>query len=640
MNLAVSIRKGLRGCAELLGPILSCACIVVATFFFQPSAETFAGSTNSPPQSVASTVAGRVIEAQGRNGISNAIVRIAAAADPVPAGRVNPQPTFSEAVATDDQGRFAFRFVPSGMYTLTVTKQGYLDGSFGKLRYSDAVRPFHVSSTGRTDLDVVLWRASALSGRVVDDAGEPVVGQRVAVFRRQYVSGHRRFTHASTLTTDDRGNFRASLLVPGEYTACAMSVQKTVPVNLVDAYTAGQLSVDTHLRRQMTSFGSDFPKPGDANVRRVRDVLWVTDSVPIGSDSSFVNRMTCAPQSADLAAALVVSVGPGETGDLGTLPMLPVKGVRVQGVVENADSVPAHIVPRLLSKGVASLMTDAGFETAVAMTDSRGQFVFAGVPAGIYRLEASLILSDRSAAPSGSALRWIDQELAIGDTDVDGLRFNLRPGFQVSGSIALEGEIAKGTPDLSRYAVRLEPVDGRPRALPVATPASNGAFVFRDVPPGHYFLRGRLAPPDWHVKSALIGKLDVADEAFELTSRDVTGIVVTYSNRPSGIQAVVRDRSGSAAPDATVYAITAERKYWTDFGWAPRRLRWIRVDDGGRAQLTGLPPGSYYVSALSQSELDQTQGIEGLLEVITRRNQQLEIKEGELRSVTLTVSNR
>lgn len=594
------------------------------------------GDARATQQTVATVVAGRVLEADLKQGVADAVVRLLAFSALPTAGRPATAPSFDDAVLSDEKGRFIFPSVPSGMYTLTVTKQGYIEGNFGTRRVSDTASPFFVPATGRNDLDTTLWRFSAMTGHVIDDAGEPVVGQRVAIFRRQYVSGRRRFTSRTTVVTDDRGSFRAPFLPPGEYIACAVAVQRTLPASLFSAYTLGRLTVDRHLTRQMTTFGQEPPKAGDPHVRRLAEVVWASDAWPMTTDPSIVYTTTCAPSVVDLSQAEVVTLGAGEVGESATVRMNPVKGVRVQGVLESADVSTSNTAVRLLSKGMASLMTDAGFEAAVAMTDSQGGFLFSGVPAGTYRLEGSLLMSDRVSVSSGSALRWADQELIVGEDDIAGLRITLRPGFQVTGTISLEGESSiSGYPDLSRFAVRLEPADGRPRAIPVVAPAANGVFSFKDVPPGQYFLRGRSQPPGWALKSALAEQRDVADQPLELADGHVSGILVTFSNRPTGILATVRDSTGSVAPDATVYAITTERRYWIDFGWAPRRLRWVRVNGEGQAQLLGLPAGSYFVAALSQTVIDRTQDINELLEIISRQDQRIQIIHAEQKTVAL-----
>ena len=77
--------------------------------------------------------------------------------------------------------------------------------------------------------------ASVLFGRVADDAGEPSVGQRVSILQRQYVSGRRRFTTSASSTTDDRGEFRITPLPPGEYVACAVVSDRTLPEAIFSA---------------------------------------------------------------------------------------------------------------------------------------------------------------------------------------------------------------------------------------------------------------------------------------------------------------------------------------------------------------------------------------------------------------------
>jgi len=477
-----------------------------------------------------------------------------------------------------------------------------------------------------------------MSGHVVDSFGDPVVGRRIGIFQRQYVSGRRRFTNRTTVLSDDRGEFRASSLPPGEYAACFLSVQRTLPSSLFSSYATGRLVLDRRLTGQLGALGQDLPKPGDPSARQVADVMWFSDSLPAGTDPSLVYRTTCAPSTVDLSEATVVQLQPGDISPPMLVQISGVKGVSVEGVLEGADIDTANVAIRLLSSGMAPLVTDTGFEAAVAITDSRGGFHFAGVPPGTYRLEGSLLATNPGSGSSGSALRWLDQELTVSQDRIADLRLSLKPGFQVAGRIAIDGDqTAERIPAFSRFTVRLEPVDGRPRQLPVAVPNSAGTFRLTDVPPGQYFLRARNEPPGWALKSAVVDGRDVADLPLDLANGDVSNIVATFSNRPGGIIATVRDTAGNTVSNATVYAITTERRYWIDFGWAPRRLRWIRTDAGGQARLAGLPAGSYFVAALSQAVTDRARDIDELLEIISRQDQRLQIADAEQKTIALVV---
>src|SRR5437899_6064704 len=102
-----------------------------------------------PPQ----TIQGRVIVGDTGEPVANARVAapLAAAGTPV--------------VLTDDDGRFTLT-VPAGAVRLVASKTGY--GRF------DLTVP-----AGQQTVNIRLQRAAAVSGRVVDEVGEPIQGARV-----------------------------------------------------------------------------------------------------------------------------------------------------------------------------------------------------------------------------------------------------------------------------------------------------------------------------------------------------------------------------------------------------------------------------------------------------------------------------
>jgi hypothetical protein len=67
------------------------------------------------------------------------------------------------------------------------------------------------------DTTLLMWRYAAITGTVLDEHNEPLIGAQVRVLREDFVSGQRRLTPGAADTTDDRGYFRISTLEPGTY---------------------------------------------------------------------------------------------------------------------------------------------------------------------------------------------------------------------------------------------------------------------------------------------------------------------------------------------------------------------------------------------------------------------------------------
>ena len=213
---------------------LSCAAAFIITA--SPRAQV-----PSPPAAAQATgtglIAGRVVDDTGAP-IPSAIVSIGRGT-PASAGPGQPPAAPARAstpVLTDAQGRFFFRDLTAGSYPVTSKKPGWLDGSFGRARpdgNSQAVRL--ADGERRGSLSITMWKAATISGRVIDEQADPIVGAEVRLVRQTYVAGRRKSAFADRFVTDDRGAFRFPGLAPGDYCVVVPATITSQPLSFSTA---------------------------------------------------------------------------------------------------------------------------------------------------------------------------------------------------------------------------------------------------------------------------------------------------------------------------------------------------------------------------------------------------------------------
>ena len=117
---------------------------------------------------------------------------------------------------TDEDGRFEFRQLPAGKYSLGGAKRGFIAASYDQHeQFSTAI----VTGAG-VDTEHLLLRlapSAVLSGKVLDEAGEPVRHATVSLYIEDRRAGIRRVQKVRTEGSDDQGSYEFAALNAGTY---------------------------------------------------------------------------------------------------------------------------------------------------------------------------------------------------------------------------------------------------------------------------------------------------------------------------------------------------------------------------------------------------------------------------------------
>ena len=132
----------------------------------------------------------------------------------------------ARAVRTDQAGRFEFTGLTAGTYRLRVSPNqntgAYLAAAYGASDSREPGKVIELKEGQQFDTaDVPLQRGGAVTGRIIDDGGDPL--SRVNVYVSRTIPGGQGFqrTGGGLIQSDDHGRYRIYGLEPGDYIVTA-----------------------------------------------------------------------------------------------------------------------------------------------------------------------------------------------------------------------------------------------------------------------------------------------------------------------------------------------------------------------------------------------------------------------------------
>jgi hypothetical protein len=633
-----------------------------------------------PPPTGTALILGRVVDGDTGKPVQGAILTLANYA-----GR------WTRSILTDADGHFVLANLPAGSFLLSAVKGGYHDGAFGRLRPEGVEQTFELDLSGgerRGDVVVRVWKHASITGTVVDDMGDPVVGLEVRAYARTFVAGRARLSaRAFHAQTDDRGVYRIPRLAAGDYVVAVPMSTNTAPIAAIEAYKQMPRSDPSWESAYATLAGAgmNISLPGSSNVTRVGDLArdippgTATLSATSESGARLGYQTQFYPGATTASEARTLTLGSGEERSAVDFQLRLVRTARVSGTLTGPDGGPAPNMALHLVPGGEELPDD--LPVARTLTDARGNFTFLGVPPGQYQLHGLkaprmpgegmmsvgaymigggdvTIMTPREVPipkpPPGAPdpTLWTSVPVSVGDSDVQGVPVALHHGARVGGRVELAGappgSIDKG---LGQVRVSMERTDGRAPAATISPDMfgeeegglgrvrveADGTFQTAELPPGRYLVQA-TAPENavWFLSASRWAGRDVTDTVIELGDRAVTDLVLTFTKTPARLSGTVRAASGAIDPGATVLIFPTTPAGWVDCGAHPSKIRSGRVGRDGAFSIAGLPPGEYFAAAVDDDV--NTQSLDPrILESLARGATRLSLADAEQKSQDLRV---
>jgi hypothetical protein len=240
----------------------------------------------------------------------------------------------NKAVLTDGNGRYEIAELPACRYTVNFSRTNYVRASYGQRRPLGPGAPIAVASGQVVSrVDAALPRGGVVTGRIVDEFGDPITSVWVSPMRYLFINGERRMQQFGPGgMSNDLGEYRIHGLAPGRYFISAV----------------------------FRGFGSG------------------------GTNDRSAYAPTYYPGTGNAAEAQRLTIAPGQTIPAINMTLLPVVAVRVSGVALDGRGRPmagAHV--NLMHR------LGTGMFGGSASVQPDGTFTIDRVTPGDYTLRAS-----------------------------------------------------------------------------------------------------------------------------------------------------------------------------------------------------------------------------------------------------------
>ena len=404
---------------------------------------------------------------------------------------------------TDAAGHFLIENIEPGRYQSIAAGDGFIPDQ-GFRRPASAITVAEEQHV--RNVTVKLIPLGLASGHVLDEDGDPIAGASVVAERYVYNSGRKQLSPIGNVNTNDLGEFQMLDLQPGRYYF------------------------------QVTYNRQRPPIPGHVS-GKVADEAYPT---------------TYYPSVLDIGQASLLEVTAG--GQLSNVDfrLHKIRSYHVRGKVLDSNGQAA--------RNASVQVFPAGnwfFSRLFARVQQDGSFDVGGVASGSYALW--------SQREEGGATVSARKSINVGDQDIDDVLLTLAPGFDISGSMQVEGAAAvapkpdgsQPAPQPSQIQVELQGVD-RMGQTPQVLVENDGTFVFHNVVPSVYQLLVNFRPGQY-LKSIRFGDREVPNGEIDLTQQSGGSLNLVFGTDGGQIDGTVQNKSGDATAGIFVTGRTARR---------------------------------------------------------------------------------
>jgi protocatechuate 3,4-dioxygenase beta subunit len=522
-------------------------------------------------------------------------------------------------------------------------------------------------------LDMRLSRGGVITGRILDETGQPALGATVRLLQYRMVQGERTLApigvpgSVSTEITDDRGMYRLYGLPPGEYVVAA--TPRLMVTGEIRAMTDGEVRAAIQAAQQPPAAVAG--RAGGAAPPPVEPREYLT----VGFTPVFYPGTTFA------ASAASVVLGAGDERQSIDFQLQLVRTAKIEGTIITPPGIPPQSVQLVMTAVGPSVAAGALPMSLIsrATPGPDGKFSYTSVTPGQYTISARATQPPPGAAPGtpgaqpmgrrmtafvradstaggppvvmigeggGGPVFWATTEVAVDGQNLSNITLALQPGMTLAGRVQFDGKVMTPPTDLSRTRVSLLPVQApggggvvTVGSMPFTAIDASGTFKFSGITPGRYRLEA-TSPMEvgtgWRLKSVMVKGREMYDFPLEIgPGEEIADAVVTLTDVTQEVSGTLQDPTGRPAPDYTIVVFPADRQLWASP--VNRRIRTARPGTDGRFTVANLPAGSYRIAAVTDiapGEANDPQFLEQLLAASVP----FALKDGEKKVQDLRIS--
>lgn len=399
---------------------------------------------------------------------------------------------------TNANGEFHIEGVDPGDYTLKATHAGFVDRYYSP-DDAGAAKEGKIHLSASEDVKGIVFHLvpqGAVSGKVVDEDGDPVAGAVVAALAGGRAPG-KKMAPVDTTTTNDRGEYRLGKIPPGSYYV-----------------NASQLHMDFLA-------GPAPPPPADGS-----------------PETNYVT--TYFPGATDAAAATKIDVAAGADLTGFTIRLHKSKVVRVKGQALAADGTP-------LKGGQVMLMSQSSIGSMqMSPVHGDGTFEIANLQPGSYML--------MSIQMNGTQPSIQMQSLVVPAEGISGVKLRAQPEQTIEGKIVIGGD--RKIP-LKGLMVMLAADEAVPAMPAMGSVLESGAFTLK-VSGAAYNLELPGEPEGTYLKSVVWNGREMLGKPLDFSAGGAGELVVTLGVDGGQVDATVTADGDKPAPEATVVLIPTD----------------------------------------------------------------------------------